>query len=192
VVQIVIPDGRPKYEIALDDGSVVTLSPVIKTDRDFFRQGLESLSVESRFARFGQGVSSLSEAELDYLTDVDQRHHVAWGAAIDDEVAGVGRYIVPEEGGCPEVAITVLDELQRKGIGSLLWTALAAVARADGIGELCFEASADNVGVRRLVSLAEVNPLVSDGLMERRIRVSDLPISRHEPALIEVMDELRT
>ena len=87
-MKIVIPADRPRVELDLVDGSTATLSPVLKTDREFFEKGLAELSLDSRFSRFGQGVSSLSEQELDYLTDVDQRHHVAWGAAIGDEAAG--------------------------------------------------------------------------------------------------------
>lgn len=190
-MRIVVPADRPKHEMPLPDGSVVTLSPVLKTDREFFEKGLEEMSLESRFSRFGQGVSSLSEHELDYLTDVDQRHHVAWGAAIEDEVAGVGRYIVEDDGLCAEVAVTVLDSMQRRGVGRCLFTALAAVARADGLHELCFEALADNEAVMSLVREIDIAPLVSDGLIERRIRLSSLPTTPHDDALLTVIDEVR-
>jgi len=189
-MKIVIPDDRPKLEITLHDGSVVTLSPVLKTDREFFEKGIEELSLESRFSRFGQGVSSLSEHELDYLSDVDQRHHVAWGAAIGDEVAGVGRYIV-DEAGCAEMAVTVLDAMQRRGVGRVLFEALVAVARADAIHELYFEAQADNEAVMNLVSGIEVTPFVTDGYIERRIRLAELPTSTHDEAMVSVIDEVR-
>ena len=191
-MHIVIPDERPHYEMALSDGTVLTLSPVLKTDKEFFRRGLQELSLESRFARFGQGVSTLSERELDYLTDVDQRAHVAWGAAIEEEVAGVGRYIVPADGGCPEIAVTVLDEMQRRGVGRALVVALAAVARADGHEELCFESAAENAGVIRLMSELEVTPLLSGEQIERRVRLSDLPPTRHDAGLLAVIEEVRS
>jgi protein lysine acetyltransferase len=190
-MKIVIPADRPKYDRALEDGSILTLSPILKTDREFFERGLEELSLESRFSRFGLGVSSLSEHELDYLTDVDQRHHVAWGAAIEDEVAGVGRYIVDEEGGCAEVAVTVLDAMQRRGVGRALFEALAAVARADGINELCFEALADNDAVMSLVRQVEIRPLVSGDIIERRLRLSALPTTDHDESMVSVIEEVR-
>ena len=191
-MRIVLPADRPKYEMPVKDGAVAVLSPVLKTDREFFEKALEELSLESRFARFGQGVSSLSAKELDYLTDVDQRHHVAWGALLDDRAAGVGRYIVPERGGCAEFAITVLDEMQRHGVGRALFDALVAVAHADGVDELCFEARADNEAVLRLISELDVFPLVSEGLIERRIRLSDLPGTPHDAAIVAVIDEVRS
>lgn len=190
-MRIVIPEDRPKYERPLKDGALVTLSPVLKTDREFFERGIEELSLESRFSRFGQGVSSLTRQELDYLTDVDQRNHVAWGAAIDEEVAGVGRYIVDKDDRSAEIAITVLDTMQQRGVGRALFEALTAVARADGINEFYFEAQADNEAVMSLVREFEVSPLVSAGLVERRLRISSLPATPHDDAMLAVIDEVR-
>ena len=190
-MRIVIPAERPKYEMPLRDGSHLTLSPILKTDREFFEKGIDELSLVSRFSRFGQGMSSLSERELDYLTDVDQRRHVAWGAAIDDEVAGVGRYIVQDDERCAEIAVTVLDSMQRRGVGRALFEAMSAVARSDGVHELCFEAQADNEAVMSLVRDIEIAPLVSDGMIERRIRLKAIPPGDHDEALVAVIDEVR-
>lgn len=191
-MRIVIPEDRPKYERLLPDGETMTLSPVLKSDRDFFEKGLEELSLESRFSRFGQGVGSLSKQELDYLTDVDQRSHVAWGAMVGDEAAGAGRYIVQDDGPAAEIAVTVLDPMQRRGVGRAIFEALTAVARADGLHEFCFEAQADNEAVMSLVREVEITPLLSeDGHIERRIRLSAIPPTEHDPALVEVIEEVR-
>lgn len=190
-MRIVIPADRPKYEIPIEDGVILTLSPILETDRAFFEEGIEELSLESRFSRFGQGVSRLSGQELDYLTNVDQRSHVAWGAAIDEEAAGVGRYIVQDDGTTAEIAVTVLDAMQRRGVGRALFTALVAVARADGIHELAFETRADNEAVMSLIRDFEIAPLVSEGVVERRIRLSAVPTTPHDDALVAVVDEVR-
>lgn len=190
-MRIVIPEDRPKLEVALKDGATVTLSPIVKTDREFFERGMEELSLESKFSRFGQGIGSLSAQELDYLTNVDQLRHVAWGAAVDGEVAGVGRYIVSDVDGCAEVAVTVLDALQHRGVGRLLFEALVAVARADGVHELCLETMADNAAVMRLVKEVEVIPFGADYIVERRLRVSDLPRSTNDRKVLGVIHEIR-
>lgn len=190
-MRIVLPEDRPRFEMPVRDGAVVTLSPVLKADREFFEKGIEEMSVKSRFYRFGLGVGSLSQRELDYLSDVDQQAHVAWGAALGDDVAGVGRYIVAMDGSSAEVAVTVLDDMQRRGVGTALLTALVAVARADGISEFTFEARFDNPAVVRMLGDIEVTPIASDGLIERRIRLTDLPVSEHEPRLVAVMGETR-
>lgn len=191
-MRIVIPADRPKYERQLSDGATVTLSPILKTDRQFFEKGLEEMSLESRFARFGAGKGSLTENELDYLTDVDQRRHVAWGAAIAEEVAGVGRYILSEDGGPAEIAITVLDHMQRRGVGRALFEALTAVARHDGVHEFCFEAQADNEAVMSLVRGVEISPLVSGDVVERVIRVSVLPTTPDDEAMAAVIEDVRS
>lgn len=190
-MKIVLPNDRPKYETELPDGKRLTLSPVIKTDREFFEKALDELSLESKFARFGQGVATLSDRELDYLTDVDQREHVAWGAVVDDQAAGVGRYIRQQSSGCPEMAVTVVDSLQGLGVGRMLFAALIAVARHDGIDELCFEAQSDNPAVLTLLEDFEVRPLISGDHIERRIRLSDLPESHHEASLVAAIEEAR-
>lgn len=190
-MKIVIPAERPKYERALPGGIDLTLSPILKTDRAFFERGIEELSLESRFARFGQGVSSLSAQELDYLSDVNQRSHVAWGGVVGDEAAGVGRYIVTVDPTRAEIALTVLDQMQRRGVGRALFEALTAVARHDGIHEFAFEARSDNEAVMSLLREIEVAPLVNDGVIERTIRLSDLPATPHDDALVEVIEEVR-
>lgn len=190
-MRIVIPADRPKHERQLPDGAIVTLSPILKTDREFFEKGLEEMSLESRFSRFGSGKGSLTQNELDYLSDVDQTHHVAWGAAIAEEVAGVGRYILPEDGGPAEVAITVLDHMQRRGVGRALFEALTAVARHDGVHEFCFEAQADNEAVLSLLRGVEISPLVSGDVVERVMRVSALPTTPHDDAMVAVIEGVR-
>jgi len=191
-MKIVIPADRPKYERSLPSGDDLTLSPILKTDREFFERGIEELSLESKFARFGQGVSSLSDQELDYLSDVNQRTHVAWGALVGDEAAGVGRYIVTDDPSRAEIALTVLDQMQRKGVGRALFEALIAVARHDGIHEFAFEARSDNEAVVNLMREIEIAPLVESGVIERSIRLSDLPASSHDQALVDVIEEVRS
>ena len=188
-MRIVLPEGRPRLEIELPDGSVAVMSPIIASDREFFQEGLYELSLESRFARFGSGRGDLSEKELDYLTRVDQRRHVALGVALGGEVAGVGRYIVKESGA--EVAVTVIDRFQRRGLGTALFTALVAVARHDGVHEIQFETRSDNEAVVSMLDVIDIDPLVSDGMVEKRIRISDLPTSPADDDYVALIEELR-
>jgi len=190
-MRIVLPADRPRLEIPIKDGRIATLSPVLSSDREFFERGIGLLSIESRFARFGQGVAGLTERELDYLTDVDQRTHVAWGAAIEGEVAGVGRYIVPGDSGCAELAITVLDDFQGLGVGTALFQALIAVARADGVEVMCFEAQSDNRAARKLIAELEISPLLGGDQIERNIRLADIPPAELDDAMVAVIDEVR-
>ncbi len=187
---VVIAEDRPRVEVTLSGGSHATISPIVPDDVNLVREGLEHLSVESRFSRFGQGIAHLSPAELRYLTDVDQRSHVAWGALVDGEVAGVGRYITTESG-CSEVALTVVDEYQHRGLGTLLLRVLAATARADGVEEFCFEVVPGNSVVKHLVDGLELHPDASGSLLEGRLRVADLPAHPQENEMMSVLEAFR-
>lgn len=188
-MEIVLPEDRPRVVVTVD-GLHMVISPVLKTDSEFFRRGLAEMSIESRFSRFGQGVAYLSDREIEYLTDVDQTSHVAFGAAVDGEVAGVGRYVSTDDQ-CPEVALTVIDSHQGRGVGTVLFAALAAVARNDSLGELCFEASSENEAVRHLLQRLEINPGSTDGTFYRRIRLSDLPSHPLEEEFVGAVLEIR-
>ena len=191
-VPVEIPDDRPRVEIELTDGSVAVLSPLTPEDRELLEEGLDQLSIMSRFTRFGHGVSQLSKGELDYLTEIDQRTHVAWGAIVDGEVAGVARYIGVDSMGCSEVAVTAVDAFQRKGLGSALFAALVATARADAVAEFCFEVVPGNAAVEHVIEGIEVHLDDSGSLIEGRIRISDLPRHIQEPELVEVMEAVRS
>lgn len=113
----------------------MALRPVVPEDRDRLLEGFEALSVESRRLRFLGAISSLNEAHLRYLTNVDGHDHVAWGALDltnpDAPGFGVGRFI--RLTGAPrtaEFSLTVLDTAQGLGVGQLLLAVLAVEARA--------------------------------------------------------------
>lgn len=186
-----IPEDRPRIAATLRDGSMALLSPLGRSDRDLLLEGLAGLSPQSRYARFGEGRGSLSEAELDYLADVDQVCHVAWGAVIADEVAGVGRYIIDPQRGCAEVAITVVDRFQGRGLGRILFEILAAVARGDGVEEFCFSVHPDNEPVLRILQGIDTVFDPEEGLVEGRVALADVPAGRDEEEVREVMRQVR-
>ena len=108
-------------------------------DMDVLREGIRSawshLSPKSRYYRFGYVPSHLSSRQLDYLADLDNRDRLAWCAGILDgkESIGIGlaRYIrLVREHEVAEFAITVIDEFQHMGLGSLLLARLIDSAAA--------------------------------------------------------------
>lgn len=191
IMPLPLPEDRPRLVVTLDDGSAAELSPLLPEDRDLLEEGMDELSVESRFARFGQGRGALSPSELDYLTEIDQRRHVAWGAVVGDKPAGVGRYILDDEG-CAEVAVTVVDKLQRQGLGRALFSALVAVARADGVESICLEALPENLAVQRMFRGLPLELDAAQGLVTGRVEMADLPISPRDAEFVALMERFRT
>jgi GNAT superfamily N-acetyltransferase len=121
----------------LRDGTPVVLRPIRADDKERLAEGLQRLSEGSRFRRFMAPVSGLSDEQLAYLTEIDYYDHFAWVAAPQDRPdfgIGVGRYVrLEEDPQLAEAAVTVLDEYQGRGLGTLLVGLLAATARMAGI-----------------------------------------------------------
>jgi RimJ/RimL family protein N-acetyltransferase len=130
-------------EMTLRDGSRVILRPAIPADRDLLVEGFERLSPESRYRRFFGPMKQLSAPVLDYLTSIDYRDHFAW-AALSAEPgpdgrpvgAGVGRYIRLPDPEAAEMAVTVVDDWQGRGLGRVLLDALVLEALENGISRL--------------------------------------------------------
>jgi GNAT superfamily N-acetyltransferase len=130
--------GSPGSIHELADHCRVLVRPLQLSDRHELAIGYEHLSAEARRRRFFTAPSRLSEADLEYLTDLDYRDHFAWAAFAIDERGqpgiGVARYIRdPTQPDQAEVAVTVLDDYQHRGLGTLLLEMLADHARDNGI-----------------------------------------------------------
>jgi nucleotide-binding universal stress UspA family protein/RimJ/RimL family protein N-acetyltransferase len=127
--------------------------PIAPDDRDLILAAFDRLSPESRYRRFFTNVGSLSDRDLDYLTDVDHHRHEAL-LALDEggrEGIGVARFILTDEAQA-ELAVTVVDDWQGRGVGGLLLDALADRAREEGIRRFTATVLTDNDQARALIS----------------------------------------
>ena len=142
----------------LSDGTPVTLRHIRPEDAAELRRGLERLSPESRYRRFLAPVTELTDAQLDYLTRVDGRDHVAIVAVTHapgsstEEGLGVARFVrVSGEPAVAEAAITVIDDAQGKGLGRLLALAIARAAHERGVERFRGRILAENPRVHQLL-----------------------------------------
>jgi GNAT superfamily N-acetyltransferase len=136
--------------VRLPDGTVVVIRPVESGDAPLLAEGFAHLSPESRKLRFLTGKASLTPAEVRYFTEVDHHDHEALGAmsSVDGRGLGIARYFRdPEDMEGAEVAVTVIDDWQRRGLGTELLTRLADRARQEGIRHFTALVSADNAAV---------------------------------------------
>jgi GNAT superfamily N-acetyltransferase len=130
-------EGQAHSAVAtLRDGSRVAVRPVKPSDATLLVRGFERLSDESRYRRFLSSMPELSEAMVRYLTDVDHHDHEALVALDADRGEGVGvaRYV--RDSADPtraEAAVTVVDDWQGRGVGTLLLELLAGRAREEDI-----------------------------------------------------------
>jgi GNAT superfamily N-acetyltransferase len=122
--------------VALRDGSHVRIRQGHSSDRQLLLRGFERLGPESRYRRFLAPTRELSDETLRYLTEIDHRDHEAMIALQEDtgEGIGVARYVRdPERPDLAEVAVTVVDDWQGRGLGTLLLDVIGVRAREEGI-----------------------------------------------------------
>jgi GNAT superfamily N-acetyltransferase len=136
--------------VTLRDGSEVTLRLVQPSDKELFVRGIGELSKESRYRRFFTDKDHLTEAELSYLTKIDQEDHFAMGAVGQDEQGGerpcgVARFVrLKDEPEVAEAAIAVVDHMHRKGLGRILFLRLIAAACERGVTHFRSDVLAEN------------------------------------------------
>ena len=122
--------------VALRDGSHVRVRQGHRSDKELLLRGFERLSPESRYRRFLAPTQELTEAMVRYLTEVDHHDHEAI-IALDEETGegiGVVRYFrITERHDAAELAVTVIDDWQRRGVGTLLLEVISARALEEGI-----------------------------------------------------------
>jgi len=125
--------GRP---VKLRDGSKVVIRQVQPADAPLLADGFARLSGKSRQMRFLSRKDRLSAAELRYFTDLDHRDHEALGALdqADGRGVGVARYVRDaKDPRAAEVAVTIVDDWQGRGLGTELLARLSDRARQAGI-----------------------------------------------------------
>ncbi|HSM00904.1 MAG TPA: N-acetyltransferase [Acidimicrobiia bacterium] len=146
-------DQPTEHTVALSDGSKVLIRPIRADDKAALTKGLERLSPESRYRRFLRPVTSLSDRELKYLTEIDYTNHFAWVAVSPDDPTdgwGVARYVRdPKDPEVAEAAVAVVDDKQHQGIGAVLLQFLTASAIANGIHTFRGWVLGDNVEILR-------------------------------------------
>jgi RimJ/RimL family protein N-acetyltransferase len=138
----------------LRDGSKVLIRQVRPADAPLLADGFARLSDKSRRMRFLARKDQLSAAELRYLTDVDHHDHEALGALdqADGRGVGVARYVRDaEDPHAAEIAVTIVDDWQGRGLGTELLTRLSARARSEGICRFTALVAEDNVVMTRLL-----------------------------------------
>jgi RimJ/RimL family protein N-acetyltransferase len=143
--------------VVLRDGSKVVIRPVGSADAPLLADGFTRFSPESRRLRFLRRKDELSAAELRYFTDVDHHDHEALGALEHAGGRGVGiaRYVRDaDDPHAAEIAVTVVDDWQGRGLGTELLARLSGRARAEGIRRFTALASADNAVVAALLRSA--------------------------------------
>ena len=166
---------KDAVKAVLADGTEVELRPVGPDDKPLLEQGMAMLSPASRRLRFMSPIENLSRSQLAYLTEIDHMSHLAWGVMVADQPVAVGRIV--RLTGSPEVAeiaITVVDDWQGRGVGKLLVRVLAEIGRSVDIQTFSFEALPENEGIVRLLGRFGATHAFSDGIVAGSLEIASI------------------
>ena len=119
-------------------------------DADLIRRFYGRLSSETIYRRFLSPITLPNEALVRRLVDIDHHDRDALIALDGDGIAGIARYGTAPSGS-HEVAVVVADDLQGRGLGSLLLKRLAHIARLRGIASFHATMLGDNRRAQALV-----------------------------------------
>lgn len=140
-------------DVVLTDGATVHLRPIRPDDGDGLLSLYSRLSDESIYLRFFSPVPAPTERQLHHLTNLDYDARFAIVAELGTHIVGIARYDRQTDGAA-EVAFTIEDDQQGRGIGTILLEHLAAIARAHGIRRFVAWTLSGNAKMLRVFSEA--------------------------------------
>ncbi len=131
-------------DVVLRDGTTVEVRPVRADDQEPVQRFLEGLAPTSLTFRFFTGATNLRLA-ANSMTDVDYRNRYGLVATRggDERIVGQASYF-REDRDRAEVAFAVADELQGRGLATIMLAHLAGVARENGISLFTAEVMPEN------------------------------------------------
>jgi GNAT superfamily N-acetyltransferase len=134
------------------DGTELLLRPVLPGDDERTVHGPVEFSGETLYRRF-MSARIPSPALMHYLSAVDYVDHFVWVVTdVDGSPVADARFV--RDGHDPsvaEIAFTVADAYQGRGIGSFLIGALAVVARLGGIEKFSARVLSENAPMRAIM-----------------------------------------
>lgn len=160
----------------LRDGTRIEIRALRASDREALLGAVGRLSDDSVRTRFFAPKREFSEREIGFYSNPDFVTHVALAAVLCDDpartIVGGGRYILSEPGSA-EVAFTVDDAYQGRGIGGRLIRHLTAIARQAGLREFVAEVLPGNAAMLSVFrnSGLEVESKREHGVVHLRMRL---------------------
>ena len=145
-----------EFHATLRDGTPLLVRTVRPSDRDMLVEGFAHLSERSRMFRFMAPIRTLTEENIARFTADSTPAHYAVGAldlGTDPPTpAGIARYEkLAESPQDAEMAVTIVDSHQRRGLGTLLFAAIALVAADAGVGGFIAIVHGENHTMSRLM-----------------------------------------
>ena len=129
--------GFEPRTLELTDGTKVLVRPIVPEDEPLLHEAVAAMSERTVYFRFFSPLKRMPDALAHRLAVVDYNDRFALVATDKprgkERIVGVARYDRVVNTDVAEVAVAVIDEFQRRGLGSALLTILGKVATEHGI-----------------------------------------------------------
>ncbi len=131
------PGFEPRI-LELTDGTKVHVRPIVPEDEPLLIEAVAAMSERTVYFRFFSPLKRLPDALAHRLAVVDYNDRFAVVATTHkpggkERIVGVARYDRAAGSDVAETAVAVIDEFQRRGLGSALLAILGKVAREHDI-----------------------------------------------------------
>jgi ribosomal protein S18 acetylase RimI-like enzyme len=126
------PGFEPRI-LELTDGTKVHVRPIVPEDEPLLIEAVAAMSERTVYFRFFSPLKRLPDALAHRLAVVDYNDRFAIVATTHkpggkERIVGVARYDRAADTDVAETAVAVVDQFQRRGLGSALLTILGKVA----------------------------------------------------------------
>lgn len=168
----------------------ITVRPMTPDDADAVRTAFEHLSPASLRSRFFTPMPRLPRGVVTDLTAVDERRIVLLALDEAGEVIGEARAVrLSDDPTTAEIAITVDDAHQHRGVGSALVRMLRREAERAGITRLTGHILTDNAAAQALLLRGDATASFAEpGVLgfEIPLRHAGVAVVSPEPAVLEL------
>jgi acetate---CoA ligase (ADP-forming) len=130
-------------DVILRDGSTLRLRPPAAEDADALLEFFSTLSEHSRYLRF-HGFPALGPKLVEPVLDPDWHEQGALLGSLDGRIVALANWVRLRDPRAAEIAFTVGDDYQGRGIGTRLLERLAVQAADAGIEEFVAEVLHEN------------------------------------------------
>jgi RimJ/RimL family protein N-acetyltransferase len=176
--------------VRLRSGDLVRVRQVRPDDVPALTRAYANLGEQSRYRRFFTAMPELSEQTLHAAAEVDHVDHEALVALplLSRQIVGECRYIrLADRPDTADLAVTVIDAWQGRGLGSALLAMLSARALEAGIVYFSAEVLAENRSMLALLpGLGQVESESSGTVVENRIELAE-PSPQHQAEFLDLL-----
>lgn len=140
----------------LGDGTQINFRPIHPTDEPRMRELFYKLSEATMYYRFMGHQRRVPRRQIQDFVYIDHRNEVAIVGTVPEahgeEIIAIGSYYLDSKTNLAEVAFTVRDRWQNKGIGVFLLRYLMRIARRDGLRGFTAEVLRENKAMTAVIN----------------------------------------